>query len=244
MSVNDSEEKLLQEANKKLLENRKKTKKRSEQKINFEKLTKEMAQKAVIKESKYLDKSLNSVIIPKRYKTADLSDFKLNDETLQKYFKMLQKALEKGKGLNLIGSNGTGKTRFCYAFLKEYVKINKEIDEYDKAYVFRKNIRILSFIEYYSMCYPVVKHEEINKLKSLDLLIIDDFLSLDLSDVQLALLADVIDKRYIMLLPTLITSNLNTADLAKKCGNRLWDRIGNINYTKELFFESQRSKYD
>ena len=94
------------------------------------------------------------------------------------------------------------------------------------------------------MCYPVVKHEEINKLKSLDLLIIDDFLSLDLSDVQLALLADVIDKRYIMLLPTLITSNLNTADLAKKCGNRLWDRIGNINYTKELFFESQRSKYD
>lgn len=178
--------------------------------------------------------------IYKRYRKAKLSDFSFNDEILEKFFNVLKKAMEVGKGLIICGAYGMGKTHFSFAFAKEYMKAYA--DEY----------KMKSKIPYYLdfSDFQNYLHNYGDKAKFVDdcikapLLILDDFLSIELSVYEMSQLAHIVNKRYNMQKPIIITTNLSPKELKNKCGLRMWERLSSVNYIKEVTGESRRSRFD
>jgi len=192
----------------------------------------------VVKSKEY--QVLRTLNVPKRYKTALLSDYNFDDKILNKYLRLLKKATDYGKGLNLLGVNGVGKTRFIHALIREYVLLNS--DEYFEEC--KKNIKVVKFLEVYkNLIYPA-NDTYIDMLKKCDLLVIDDFLKINITELQLSFVNDIIDYRYEYMKPTITTSNVTIEEMAKKCGKTLWDRLNNVNYSKEIIDDSLRPKYD
>ena len=183
---------------------------------------------------------LRTLNVPKRYKSAKITDYAFDDIILNKYLRLLKKATDYGRGLNLLGVNGVGKTRFIHALIREYVLLNAD-ESFEEC---KKSIKVVKFIEIYKNLYPSVNDKYIDMLKKVDLLVIDDFLKINLTELQLAYIIDVLDYRYEAMKPTITTANVTTEEMSEKCGKTLWDRINNINYSKEIIEDSLRPKYD
>ncbi|MNV94545.1 DNA replication protein DnaC [compost metagenome] len=65
----------------------------------------------------------------------------------------------------------------------------------------------------------------LEELASFDLLVIDEIGAQSGSAYELGVLHEVIDRRYQLVLPTVVVSNLVTADLARYIGDRALDRL-------------------
>jgi DNA replication protein DnaC len=185
---------------------------------------------------------------PKRYKYAKLSDFSLKDTTLSEYFRLLQKATFNGRGLILSGGYGIGKTHFVYALAKEFmiVTANKDKTESKIPLVvdfseFKTNIR--NKISESGRVIPVAL-AYVKKCIEADLLLIDDFFCVDLEDWEKQLLYNIINKRYEYMRAVIVTCNKSPNSIKKLVGGRMWERLSNVNYVKELEGKSLRAKYD
>ena len=66
--------------------------------------------------------------IPDQYLDAKFSDYNFPKESMiAGYLRNLKKNTKKGIGLFITGDTGTGKTRFCYAFLKKYITLSARL---------------------------------------------------------------------------------------------------------------------
>lgn len=187
-------------------------------------------------------KIFNQMGIPERYKKAKLSDFTFNDPLLHKYFRLLKKAIEMGRGLIICGDYETGKTHFTFALAKEIMKVfadeNKEKSKIPKFVEFEDfltDIRIKDF------------GETMKSYFSSDVLIIDDFFSKEIEDWELSKLTNVISKRYNARKTVIFTANIKPNEIIKKVGGRLWQRIKKVTHTVEFLdesFKGCREKFD
>jgi DNA replication protein DnaC len=187
-------------------------------------------------------KIFNKMGIPERYKKAKLSDFKFDDTKLHKYFRLLKKAIQMGRGLIVCGDYETGKTHFSFAFAKEVMKVFA--DE------FKENSLIPKFVDFEEFLIDIRIKDNGETLKSYissDLLIIDDFLKSDLESWELSRLTYIISKRYYAKKSIVLTANIKPEEIKKKCGGRLWQRMKKVNHCTEFIgenFEKARERFD
>jgi DNA replication protein DnaC len=69
------------------------------------------------------------------------------------------------------------------------------------------------------------ERDVLEELSSFDLLVIDEVGAQSGSTYELGVLHEVIDRRYQLVLPTVVVSNLVTVDLARYIGDRALDRL-------------------
>lgn len=180
--------------------------------------------------------------IPERYKRAKLSDFSFFDTKLLKYFRLLEKAIYMGRGLVVCGDYETGKTHFVFALAKEIIKTFAD-EEKEKS-------KIPKFVEFADFLTDIRirdNGETLDTYFKADVLIIDDFFSIDLEDWELSKLTNIVSKRYNAKKTLIITSNIKPKEIIAKAGRRLWERIKAVSYTVEFTadnFKGCRQKYD
>lgn len=135
-----------------------------------------------------------------RFEKDDRANPKISDIALR-YVEHFPAMLEKGKGLLLIGSAGTGKS-FIAACIA-----NALIDKGYKA-IFTNFPRIIN--ELSGMFEG--KQKYINSLNNYHLLVIDDLAIERDTEYTAEIIQNVIDSRYRARLPLILTSNLTKAD--------------------------------
>lgn len=141
---------------------------------------------------------------------------------LLSYLSNIKKMVREGRGLNILGPIGVGKTSIIVLIIQ---KIFKE------RYSFRY-FHIKSFLD--------SQIENIN-FNAFSFLFIDDLGSEYLNEKNSSFINYVIDLRYRFMLPTIITSNLSERDLRGRYP-RAMDRLFNRNIKINLEGASRRSR--
>lgn len=152
--------------------------------------------------------------VPKRFED---SDFALLPKELQD---AVNATRETRKGIYLWGPVGSGKTYAAYA-------IRKHVEEEMKLHV-----RLYSAPDMFEMIKDDYAHRDsFNLERILDfkgLLIIDDLGAEKASEWVSATFFRIINKRYELVLPTIITSNLDLGELSDRIGDRVPSRIAEM----------------
>jgi len=141
---------------------------------------------------------------------------------LSNYLSNIKNMLRDGKGLNIIGDIGTGKTSIVVLIIQKLFKEK------------------LSFKYYYIKSFLDTQYENIN-FKNFDFLFLDDIGVESLSEKDSLYLNYVIDLRYRFKLPVVITSNLSENELRDKYP-RVFDRLLSKNVKIILEGSSRRKK--
>ncbi len=141
---------------------------------------------------------------------------------LLSYLTNIKKMVRGGKGLNILGTIGVGKTSIIVLIIQKLFK---------ERYSFRY-FHIKSFLD--------SQIENIN-FNSFSFLFIDDLGSEYLNEKNSSFINYVVDLRYRFMLPTIITSNLSERELRERYP-RAMDRLSNRNIKINLEGTSRRSK--
>ena len=119
--------------------------------------------------------------------------------------------------LFISGSTGIGKTHICCYAMRKLHENNISFDAADIKYLLEK---LYLSLDTYGSHYPIL-----NKWKEKQVIIIDDLGSSKITDWRMEVLLDLIDYRWSNELATLITSNLNMAEIKNNLGLRLSSRL-------------------
>lgn len=168
---------------------------------------------------KKIDKFNSS--IPKRYKNAQIKDFKgLNEQNkdIADYIKELAINFVEGLGMCLSGAVGAGKTHLAYAVAKYFcgLELSKQVP---------KSIKLHLELEKLLGNEAMSKREWLNNLANPDFLIIDDLGIKQLTEWEQLKFYDLIDRRNDNLKFTVITTNLSDDNFLKFVGARVFDRL-------------------
>lgn len=155
---------------------------------------------------------IKTLYLPRKVVEANLESFDTNSESRKKvYAHLVQEIhnmpLDKIKGYYLFGTFSTGKTYTLAVIANEYSKIGKEslLIYFPDLVLDLKNAMGDSRFE-----------ELINRLKSIDVLMLDDLGSENITPwVRDEILGPIINYRMMSGLPVYISSNLNPNDLKK-----------------------------
>lgn len=152
-----------------------------------------------------------------RYKDAHLSKLHLPDDTMEK----LNDWIKKDKDMLIfMGNPGVGKTYFCAAYIHKLQEEKKNFRHFFEYDFFRQMRETISKGWDYE--------SEINRVCETKYLIIDDIGTArgeQLSDFQKEALHTLIDIRYNLQLPTLITSNLFMLEIKEKISEKVASRL-------------------
>jgi len=138
------------------------------------------------------------------------------------------KWLELKNGENLLiqsERSGNGKTHLAVGVLKAFAQSS----------VYPKRIKPL-FVQFFDMIQFIKKafddknteiseDEAIGFFSNVDLLVIDDIGSEKISEYSASILYSILNNRYSSMLPTIVTTNENSATLTEKYGSRIVSRI-------------------
>ena len=167
-----------------------------------------------------VDERVKNLRIPPRYKNCTLANFETTEDTealikASKYWcKTFEEQSSNGMGLYLFGSTGVGKTHIAAAVLKEVVT------KHERSGLF------LSYDIYTEMVHDARNSDgelpemygDPNLLKYarrvFDVLVIDNLNNDRLTDYMANTTADLIEARWEMSLPTIITTAINPDRLA------------------------------
>ena len=125
-----------------------------------------------------------------------------------------------GRSLVLSGNVGNGKTHLACAMVQAVIR---EHGAQAVIVTAAEIIRVFKGAMDRSAEYS--DRDVLDELSSFDLLVIDEVGAQSGSAYELGVLHEVIDRRYQFVLPTVVVSNLATADLARYIGDRALDRL-------------------
>lgn len=139
------------------------------------------------------------------------------------------------KGLYIHGDVGTGKTFMAYGVAHRA----QQKGMIARVYNFSELLRVIR--ESYGKHYQEYHDNPVYDIQDFDgLLIIDDLGAEKVSDWSQEMLYGIINRRYEEKLITIITSNLNIADLAERVGERIVSRIVEMCSIVEIKGEDKR----
>ena len=125
-----------------------------------------------------------------------------------------------GRSLILSGNVGNGKTHLACALVQAVIR------EHGAQAVITTAAEIIRvFKGAMDRDAEYSDRDVLNELSSFDLLVIDEVGAQSGSAYELGVLHEVIDRRYQLVLPTVVVSNLVTADLSRYIGDRAVDRL-------------------
>lgn len=137
----------------------------------------------------------------------------------RKYVDNFGRVFELGSCLVFVGNPGTGKTHLATGIAYDVMKAGFSVT-YQRLYDLM--IRIKST---YVKNAPENEATIIKSLSEYDLLVVDEVGLKGLTETEVALTYQLIDKRYENVKPTLLVSNLSQDDLEKSVGTRTIDRL-------------------
>lgn len=193
---------------------------------------KELIEQAEKDAAYQMQKNVESSGVPRRYWHVDFDTYiprndkdSKNLETIKNFAK-----LEKNdKVLILLGSKGLGKTHIGSAIIRncggKFTSIEDFIFKYESAQDFHSKVNREELMESYS---------------STKMLVIDEIGRSMQQEKENALLNYILRRRYENMLPTVLISNLSKADLLKKLGESVLDRLRETCISLEFEGESYR----
>ncbi len=212
------------------------------EKTNAEKAEQERIEKAE-RDRKILEHSIGRANIPVRFQNRTIDSYQpMNDDAVKvrnaakNYADNFSENLKQGRGLNFIGSVGTGKTHLAIGIALEAIK-----QGYTPLF-----ISVYSAIRHIKDSWrrdsDRSESEALDDLVSPDLLILDEVGVQFSSDTERLIIFDVLNRRYEDLRPTIILSNLTMEEISKVIGDRVVDRLRECNKAYLFNWESYRGK--
>lgn len=186
------------------------------------------------KEATYqMQKNVESSGVPRRYWHVNFDIFIPRNEKDSKNLETIKKFTNlknNDKVLILLGSKGLGKTHLGSAIIRncggKFISIEKLIFKYESAQNFYAKTNRDELMESYS---------------STKMLVIDEIGRSIQQEKENALLSYILRRRYENMLPTVLISNLSKADLLKKFGEAVLDRLRETCISLEFEGESYRT---
>lgn len=136
------------------------------------------------------------------------------------YVDQFEENYRAGRSLILSGNVGTGKTHLASGMVQQVIR------------KFSATALIVSAAEIIRIAKGAMvrgadytERDVISELASLDLLVIDEIGAQKGSEYELGLLHEIIDRRYQLVLPTVVVSNLPANALSQFIGDRALDRL-------------------
>lgn len=194
---------------------------------------KELAEQAEKEAAYQTQKRVETSGVPRRYWHVDFDTYiphgtqdSKNLETI-KNFANLEK---NDKVLILLGAKGLGKTHLGAAIIRncggKFISIEELIFKYESAQDFHSKTNREELMELYS---------------STKMLVIDEIGRSMQQEKENALLNYILRRRYENMLPTVLISNLSKADILKKLGEAVLDRLRETCISLEFEGESYRT---
>lgn len=194
---------------------------------------KELAEQAEKEAAYQTQKRVESSGVPRRYWHVDFDTYISRNEKDSKNLETIKKVTSldnNDKVLILLGSKGLGKTHLGSAIIRncggKFISIEEFIFKYESAQDFHAKTNREELMESYS---------------STKMLVIDEIGRSIQQEKENALLNYILRRRYENMLPTVLISNLSKADLLKKLGEAVLDRLRETCITLEFEGESYRT---
>lgn len=140
--------------------------------------------------------------------------------TCRKYAETWRAQYERGGSLVLTGGPGTGKTHLACAIATTIAEQFLAVSSFGTVTQVLRHIK-----ETYRRDSERSEQDAINDLLAPDLLIVDEVGVQTGSDHEKMLMFEVLNERYQNLRPTILISNLSSADLEAYIGQRVMDRF-------------------
>ena len=186
---------------------------------------KELAEQASKEAAYQTQKNVERSGVPRRYWHSTFDTYIPRDEN--KNFANLEK---NDKVLILLGTKGLGKTHLGSAIIRncggKFISIEELIFKYESAQDFHAKINREELMESHS---------------STKMLVIDEIGRSMQQEKENALLNYILRRRYENMLPTVLISNLSKAELLKKLGEAVLDRLRETCISLEFEGESYRT---
>lgn len=172
----------------------------------------------VEKERERLLKRYKAAGIGKRHINCSFKNYKVDPkseqqvrayEHLKDYVLHFDEFAADGRSLYIEGTYGTGKTHLATAIAKALIKKGKTV-------ICKTPTELLDSIRRTYDDNPYLSEQQIvDRLKKVDLLIVDDFGKQKPTEWGMAIMYDILNYRYEEMLPTIITTNFNEKTLIK-----------------------------
>ena len=193
---------------------------------------KELAEQAEKEAAYQMQKNVESSGVPRRYWHVDFDTYISRNEKDLKNLETIKKftSLDNNdKVLILLGAKGLGKTHLGSAIIRNcggrFISIEELIFKYESAQDFHAKTNREELMDLYS---------------STKMLVIDEIGRSMQQEKENALLNYILRRRYENMLPTVLISNLSKAELLKKLGEAVSDRLKETCISVEFDGESYR----
>lgn len=164
--------------------------------------------------------------IPKRFLNCKVSDYITKSPDQERALKIIQAYLNKfddrmkyGGSLVLCGRPGTGKTHLACAVAIQAIRM-----KFNALYITTYDA-VMSIKETYSRSSDKTEKQVLDKLRTVDLLILDEVGVQFGTETEKILFYQIINGRYENVLPTILISNLDEKRLSEYIGERCIDRL-------------------
>ena len=194
---------------------------------------KELAEQAEKEAAYQMQKSVESSGVPRRYWHVDFDTYISRNEKDLKNLETIKKftSLDNNdKVLILLGAKGLGKTHLGSSIIRncggKFISIEELIFKYESVQDFHAKTNREELMDLYS---------------STKMLVIDEIGGSMQQEKENALLNYILRRRYENMLPTVLISNLSKAELLKKFGEAVLDRLCETCISLEFEGESYRT---
>lgn len=199
----------------------------------------------------YVQRSVDEIGTPKRYKSASLDSYQVSNKGQAKahkfcsaYVESFEKCFESGTSMIFCGNVGTGKTHLAYAVARAVVEQYqvklyplKPVDssssnnwkQYESHASISKVTNLLDILRNVKATYnassEMTEREVIETYADYDLLVIDEVSVNYGTEADKIILFDILNRRYQAMKPTIFISNLSLPELTEFVGERVIDRM-------------------